>query len=83
MSNTSWIAELERACNEWAEVSQRNYQLAKRYKAALEQIAQPQYGLQGIMEDYPDTDSIEYLQAALEYYTRLTHRYQQIAREVQ
>lgn len=72
---------LERACSEWAEVSQRNYQCAKRYFEALEQIAMNRHGLQGIMEDYPDTDSVEYLQAALKYYTRLTNTYQKTARE--
>lgn len=73
--------DLERACDEWAEVSQRNYQRAKSYHKALEYIAANQYGLQGIMEDYPDTDSVEYLQAALKYYTRLANLYQKVARE--
>jgi DNA repair ATPase RecN len=72
---------LERACAEWAEVSQRNYQRAKSYHEALERIAANQYGLQSIMEDYPDTDSVEYLQAALKYYTRLANSYQKTARE--
>jgi ribulose-5-phosphate 4-epimerase/fuculose-1-phosphate aldolase len=76
-----YVAGLERACKEWAETSQRNYQRAKRYFEALEKIAQTQYGLQSIMEDYPDTDSVEYLEAALKYYTRLTNSYQKTARE--
>lgn len=76
-----YVEGLERACEEWAETSQRNYQCAKRYFEALEKIAQNQYGLQSIMEDYPDTDSIEYLQAALAYYTRLANSYQKTARE--
>jgi len=75
------MTDLERACKEWADVSQRNYQRAKRYFEALEQISQNQYGLQSIMEDYPDTDSVEYLEAALKYYTRLVNSYQKIARE--
>lgn len=75
------IQELERVCSEWAEVSQRNYQCAKRYHEALERIAMNQYGLQSIMEDYPDTDSVEYLQAALKYYTSLTNIYRKTARE--
>ena len=75
------IDNLERTCKEWAETSQRNYQCAKHYFEALERIAQTQYGLQSIMEDYPDTDSAEYLQAALSYYTRLANLYQKTARE--
>jgi hypothetical protein len=77
-----YIKGLEQACENWAEISQRNYLMAKRYFAALERIAQTQYGLQSIMEDYPDTDSVEYLEAALKYYTRLANSYQKIAREV-
>jgi hypothetical protein len=76
-----YISDLERACKEWADVSQQNYQRAKCYFKALEQISQNQYGLQSIMEDYPDTDSVEYLEAALKYYTRLANAYQKIARE--
>ena len=83
MSKNSWIIELERAYDEWAETSQHNYQRAKRYKAALEQIAKPRYGLQGIVEDYPDPDSIECLQATLDYYKRLVYLYQTIAREAE
>jgi predicted S18 family serine protease len=75
------INDLERACKEWSETSQNNYQRAKRYSEALEKIAQTQYGLQSIMEDYPDTDSVEYLKEALKYYTRLANLYQKIARE--
>jgi ElaB/YqjD/DUF883 family membrane-anchored ribosome-binding protein len=75
------IDDLERVCKEWSETSQRNYQRAKRYSEALEKIVQTQYGLQGIMEDYTDTDSVEYLQAALKYYMRLANLYQKIARE--
>jgi len=81
MNRDAYVADLEHACKEWAETSQRNYQRAKRYEAALERIAQTQYGLQGIMEDYPDTDSVEYLAAALEYYTRLVRIFQKTARE--
>jgi hypothetical protein len=81
MNHDTYVADLERACKEWAETSQRNYQRAKRYFEALEKIAQTQYGLQSIMEEYPDTDSIEYLVAALEYYTHLANLYQKIARE--
>jgi hypothetical protein len=73
--------DLERECEEWAKMSQRNYECAKRYFEALEKIAEPQYGLQSIMEDYPDTDSVEYLAAALAYYTHLANWYQRIARE--
>ena len=75
------IEPLQQACEEWAKVSQRNYQCAKAYFEALERIAANQYGLQGIMEDYPDTDSVEYLEAALNYYTRLVNLYQKTARE--
>ena len=75
------IEPLQQACEEWAEVSQRNYQRAKRYYEALERIAANQYGLQSIMEDYPDTDSVEYLKAALNYYTWLVNTYQATARE--
>ena len=71
----------DQICAEWAETSQRNYQRAKHYFAALEKIAQTQYGLQSIMEDYPDTDSPEYLKAVLEYYAHLVNSYQKIARE--
>jgi hypothetical protein len=74
----AYVAGLERACEEWAEASQRSYQRAKRYFEALEKIAQTQYGLQSIMED---CDSAEYLQAALSYYSRLATLYQRIARE--
>jgi hypothetical protein len=81
MNHDTYVADLERACKEWAETSQRNYQRAKRYFEALEKIAQTQYGLQSIMEDYPDTDSVEYLAAALKYYTRLATSYQKTARE--
>jgi hypothetical protein len=81
MNRDAYVADLEHACKEWAETSQRNYQRAKRYEAALERIAQNQYGLQSIMEDYPYTDSVEYLAAALEYYTRLANLYQKTARE--
>jgi hypothetical protein len=77
----AYVAGLERACDEWAEASQRNYQRAKRYFEALEKISQTQYGLQSIQEDYPDSDSIEYLEAALSYYSRLSQLYQRIARE--
>lgn len=76
-----YIAGLERACDEWAENSQRNYQRAKHYIEALKKIAQTQYGLQSIMEEYPDTDSVEYLEAALGYYTNLVTTYQRIAQE--
>lgn len=81
MNHDIYVADLERACKAWAETSQNNYQRAKRYYEALERIAASQYGLQSIMEDYPDTDSVEYLQAALHYYTRLTNLYQKTARE--
>jgi hypothetical protein len=77
----TYVAGLERTCKEWAETSQRNYQCAKHYFEVLERIAQNTYGLQGIQEDYPDSDSTEYLQAALSYYTRLANLYQRIARE--
>lgn len=75
------IEDLERACKEWAETSQHNYQCAKVYYEALESIAQPQYGLQSIMEDCPDPDSKEYLEAALKYYQSLVYRFQNKARE--
>jgi hypothetical protein len=75
------MTDIERACKECAEISQHNYLMAKRYFAALERIAQTQYGLQSIMEDFPDTDSVEYLEAALKYYTRLANSYQKVARE--
>jgi hypothetical protein len=81
MNHDTYVADLERACKEWAETSQRNYQCAKLYFEALEKIAQTQYGLQSIMEDYPDVDSVEYLEAALKYYTHLANTYQKIARE--
>lgn len=81
LNHDIYVADLERACKEWAETSQNNYQRAKRYYEALERIAANQYGLQGIMEDYPDTDSVEYLEAALNYYTRLATSYQKTARE--
>ena len=74
------IEPLQQVCEEWAETSQRNYQCAKAYFEALERIAAPTYGLQSIQEDYPDTDSVEYLQAALKYYTRLATSYQATAR---
>jgi exonuclease VII small subunit len=77
----SQIDNLERACEEWAETSQRNYQCAKHYFEALEKISQNTYGLQSIQEDYPDSDSVEYLQEALSYYSRLATLYQRIARE--
>jgi hypothetical protein len=81
MNHDTYVADLERACKEWAKMSQRNYECAKHYFEALEKIAEPQYGLQSIMEDHPDTDSTEYLVAALAYYTRLANLYQKIARE--
>jgi hypothetical protein len=81
IEHQEYVAGLERACEEWAETSQRNYQRAKRYFEALEKIAQTQYGLQSIQEDYSDTDSIEYLAEALSYYSRLANLYQKTARE--
>jgi hypothetical protein len=77
----NYVSNLERSCDEWAEVSQKNYQRANKYRAALEKIAQNQYGLQSILEDCPYIDSLEYLTAALEYYSRLVRLYQKIARE--
>lgn len=74
------IEELERACSEWAETSQRNYQCAKAYFEALQLISAPTYGIQGIMEDY-EIDSIPYLEATLSYYYRLVTTYQKVARE--
>ncbi len=49
------------------------------YKEALEKIAQPTYGVQGIQEDYPD-DNIDYYKALSSYYSKLVFRYKQIAR---
>ncbi len=80
LNHDIYVADLERACKEWAETSQNNYQRAKRYYEALQRIAANQYGLQSIMEDYPDTDSVEYLKAALNYYTWLATSYQATAR---
>ena len=71
--------ELERACKEWAEVSQRNYQRAKAYYEALQRISAPTYGIQSIQEDY-ETDSIEYLRATHSYYYSLVTSYQAVAR---
>lgn len=74
------IEDLERACKEWAEISQRNYQLAKRYHKALKYINEPRFGLQSIIEDYgQDTNSYNY--HASIYYGRLVHEYQKVARE--
>jgi hypothetical protein len=72
--------DLETVIKDWAEVSQRNYKLAKRFYTALKQITKPQYGLQGIQEDY-DIDSSEYDRARADYYCRLVNMYQKIARE--
>ena len=73
------IEPLQQACEEWAEVSQRNYQCAKLYFEALQLIAAPTYGIQSIMEDY-EIDSIPYLEAALSYYYKLVTSYQATAR---
>lgn len=75
------VEQLSKACSEWAETSQNNYQLAKRYQEALKSILAPQYGLQGIIEDYPDPESKEYLESALNYYKTLERRYANLARK--
>jgi hypothetical protein len=77
---TKSVTNLQQVCNQWAEVSQRNYQRAKTYRAALAQIASNKYGLQAIQEDY-DIDSPEYDRARADYYCSLVNTYQQIARK--
>lgn len=44
---------------------------------ALQQIAKPKYGLQGIMEDYPDTNAFNY--HAMKYWADLAHQYERLA----
>lgn len=78
---TDEIRQLEEACKQWAETSQENFQKAKRYRQALLDITRNQYGIQAIMEDYPDSESVEYLKAAEEYYRNLVNYYQKLAWE--
>ena len=78
---TSEIEQLEKSCSELSNVSQKNYQLAKKYKKVLDAIVAPKYGLQGIMEDYSDHDSPEYLKELLAYYRDLSQRYENLARQ--
>lgn len=77
---TKSLINCTQICNQWVEVSQRNYQRAKTYHDALAQIASAKYGLQTIQEDY-DIDSPEYDKARADYYCRLVNVYQKIARE--
>ena len=79
--NLNEMSELEKVCLEWSNVSQNNYQLAKKYKKVLDAIIAPKYGLQGIMEDYSDHDSPEYLKEVLDYYRDLSRRYENLARQ--
>lgn len=50
------------------------------YRIALEKIAAPKYGLQGIIEDYSH-DSNKYNYYALKYYIKLCRQYENIAKE--
>lgn len=47
-------------------------------REALEKIAAPTYGLQSIQEDYSDPNAFNY--HAMQYWMKLTFRYQAIAR---
>lgn len=54
--------------------------MAKSLLEALEQIASPKYGLQGILEDN-EYESKQYYKELSEYYGNLARRYESIARE--
>lgn len=51
----------------------------KELEEALRRIGTAKYGLQGIMEDYNDPD--EYNLHAMEYFSKLCHSYEAIARK--
>ena len=48
------IEELEKACKEWAEVSQRNYQRAKAAEEALEEVSGIVLGASFAKTDYKE-----------------------------
>lgn len=66
------IEELEQACDEWAEVSQNNYQRAKAAEAALREIAKPKAG--------PNTDWTQ--QEIYKWRATWYAKYESIARDV-
>ena len=56
----------------------RSHDMTDKLREALKQIVEPKYGLQGIMEDYSDTNAFNY--HAMKYWRDLAQSYQAIAR---
>jgi len=74
------IEQLEKSCSGWANVSQTNFQLAKRYEETLDKIAKPRFGLQSIQEKH-ENDTLEYYKEISEYYRVMANDMQKLARE--